>query len=296
MSTLADARTSSAAPKAPWHVRVRTWRPSFNQVVLGIPIVYMLAMYAYPIASVLLQSFTEPQIGFGNFVTVLTDPVIRDVLWITVRIAAIVAIVTVALGFPIAYFMAVQPPRRARLIILLVIIPFWTSVLVRSFAWIVLLGDDGLVSRALSPFTGDTSGMLYTEPAVIIAMAHVLLPFPALIMKGAMDQIDISLVRAARTLGAGPINAYCRVYVPLIVPSMISSGMLVFIMGLGYYITPALVGGSRQTTIAMLIERQVNVTFELPQAATLAVILLVISVLLFVLVRKFTKTGGMVLS
>lgn len=297
MSAVAAAppRDRSPAPQEPRLSRLRSWRPSFTQVVLGVPILYMTVLYAYPVGNVLIQSVTVPEAGIGNYAAALGDPVVRQVMWITVRMAAIVAVVTVLLGFPVAYFMSVQPPRRARIIALLVIIPFWTSVLVRSFAWIVLLGDGGLVTRLLAPFTGDSDGMLYTEPAVIIAMAHVLLPFTILIMKGAMDQIDLTLLRAARTLGAGPVSAYCRVYLPLVLPAMVSSGMLVFIMGLGYYITPALVGGAGQTTIAMLIEQEVRVTFQLEQAATLSVILLVVSILLFAVVRRFTKVGGVVL-
>jgi putative spermidine/putrescine transport system permease protein/mannopine transport system permease protein len=254
----------------------------------------MTVLYAYPVGRVLARSFTDPEVGFGNFVTAWQDPIVAKVLWITVRLGIEVSVITVVLGFPIAYFMSVIPKRTARIIALFVIIPFWTSVLVRSFAWIVLLGDGGVVANLLEPFTGTSGGMLYTEPAVVIAMAHVLLPFTILIIKGTLDQIDGSLLRAARTLGAGPVRAFLRVYLPLAVPAIVGSGMLVFIMALGYYITPALVGGPGQTTISMLIEQKVNVTFEWGLAATLSTILLVVSVLLFALVRKLTKVKGVV--
>jgi putative spermidine/putrescine transport system permease protein/mannopine transport system permease protein len=300
MTATTTATTSLPAAPAPGgsapgeRSRWRWRRPGFVGVVLGVPVIFMTVMYAYPVGKVLSRSVTDPEVGFGNFVAAWQDPVLLKVLWITVRLALQVSVITVVLGFPIAYFMSVIPRRRARIIALFVIIPFWTSVLVRSFAWIVLLGDEGIVSDLLSPFTGDSAGLLYTEPAVIIAMTHVLLPFTILIIKGTLDQIDGSLMRAARTLGAGPVRAFLRVYLPLAVPAMISSGMLVFIMALGYYITPALVGGPAQTTIAMLIEQKVNVTFQWGLAATLSTILLVVSVLLFALVRKVTKVKGVV--
>jgi ABC-type spermidine/putrescine transport system permease subunit I len=294
MASPPPSTQTPVASAVPGKRRRRLPRPSFVGVVLGVPVIFMVVLYAYPVGKVLARSFTDPELGFENFVAAWHDPVLLKVLWITVRLALQVAVITVVLGFPVAYFMSVIPARRARIVALFVIIPFWTSVLVRSFAWIVLLGDGGLVSRLLSPFIGESSGLLYTEPAVVTAMTHVLLPFTILIIKGTLDQIDGSLLRAARTLGAGPVRAFVRVYLPLAVPAMVSSGMLVFIMGLWYYITPALVGGPGQTTIAMLIEQKVNVSFQWGLAATLSTILLAVSVLLFAFVRKVTKVKGVV--
>lgn len=251
----------------------------------------MLVVYAYPVGGVLVRSFTDPEFGIANFQAALTDRTTLQVLWITTRIAGIVAFITVALGFPLAYFMSIASPRTARVLTVLVIVPFWTSVLVRSFAWIVLLGDGSMISNFVERFTGGSDGLMYTEPAVIIAMSHVLLPFSVLIIRGTLDQIDGSLMRAARTLGAGPVRAFIKVYLPLATPALVSSGMLVFIMGLGYYITPALVGGPAQTTIAMLIEQKVNLTFEWGMAAALSTILLLISVVLYALVKKSTKVN-----
>lgn len=279
-------------PGAPTPARGRRWRPGFNQVVLGLPVIFMLIMYAYPVFGVLSRSLTDPTTGTANFTAAFHDPVVRKVFWITTKLAVEVALIAGILGFPVAYFMSRLPPRRARMVALLVVVPFWVSVLVRSFAWIVLLGDGGLVAKALEPIRGNTSGLLYSQTAVVIAMVHVLLPYTILITKGSLDQIDPTLMRAARTLGAGPVRAFWRVYVPLAAPAVISSTMLVFILGLGYYITPALVGGPQQTTIAMLIEQDVNVTFQWGAAATLSVLLMIASLVLFLLVRRFVKIGG----
>lgn len=287
-----EPRELPAGPPAT--IRRRPFRPTFTTWILVVPIVFMVLVYAVPLVRVLLQAFTDPVAGVHNFVLAFQDPVLLKVLWITVRIALEVSVVTLILGFPVAMYMSSLPPRAARIVALFVIIPFWTSVLVRSFAWIVLLGDGGLVAKIMSPFTGNETGLLYTEPAVIVAMVHVLLPFMVLTIKGTLDQIDPTLVRAARTLGAGPVRAFVRVYLPLAMPGMASGTMLVLILALGYYITPALVGGPGSTTIAMLIEQKVNVTFEWGMAATFATILLVLSILLYLVVRRFTRVEGLV--
>lgn len=270
------------------------WRPTFVQVVLGVPILYMTLIYLIPVGSVLLKSVAEPDLGFTHYVRALTDPVILQVLWITLKIAFIVSIAAVLLGYPVAYLISRQPPQRARILTMLVIIPFWTSVLVRSFAWIVILGDQGLVANLLQPFTGSTEGILYSQTAVILAMTQVLLPYAILVLKGAMDQIDITLVAAARSLGANPFFAYLRVYFPLTLPAVFSSGMLVFVISLGFYITPALVGGPRESTIAILIERNISVLFDWPMAATLSTILLIVTVVIYVTVQKLTRVRTVV--
>lgn len=272
----------------------RRFRLTFSTALLSIPVAFMAVAYVIPVGRVLVQAFTDPEPGFGNFVDAFRDPVLLKVLWTTTRISLEVAIVALILGFPVAVYMTTLSPRAARVMSLFIIIPFWTSVLVRSFAWIVLLGDNGLVAAMTRPFIGRASGLLYSEPAVVIAMVHILLPFMVLTVKSTLDQIDVTLVRAARTLGAGPVRAFLRIYLPLALPGMVSGSLLVFIMALGYYITPALVGGPEQTTIAMLIVQKVNTTFEWGMAAALATILLAMSVGLYLVVRRIAKVEGLV--
>ncbi|WP_242888334.1 ABC transporter permease [Actinomadura litoris] len=274
--------------------RARGRRPTFVTMALGLPVAFMAIVYAYPVGKMLMKSVTEPKAGFGNFTEAATDSTIWDVLWVTVRLSLEVAVLTVVLGFPVAYFLARTSARKARFLSLLVVIPFWTSILVRSFAWIVLLGDNGLVTKVLDPLTGDSQGLLYSESAVVIAMTHILLPFPILIIKGTLDQIDASLPRAARSLGAGPVRAFVQVYLPLAVPAVVSSGMLVFVIGLGFYVTPALVGGPKQSTIAVVIAQNVQVNFDWGMAATLATMLLVLATALTLVVRRLTKVKGLV--
>lgn len=301
MTTSTDARpvgggserTGPGTPaRARWR-KLRLRRPSFPALMLWVPLLFMLALYAAPIVRVLSKSFTDPHVGIENFRAALTDPLLRRVFWTTVRLSLEVTLCTAVFGVPVAYFMSRLTARAARIVSLFVIIPFWTSVLVRSFAWIVLLGDNGMVAKILGPLLGQQGGILYTEPAVIIAMTHVLLPFMILTVKGSLDQIDPALMRAARTLGAGPVHAFLRVYAPLAIPSVVSGCLLVFIMSLGYYITPALVGGPKQTMISMMIEQQVNTTFQWGLAASLSVLLLLATIVLYAVVQRFAKVSGL---
>ena len=164
-----------------------------------------------------------------------------------------------------------------------------------AFARAKVRWDFSIARRAwFAPLHNDKPfHLLFTEKAVVIGMVHVLLPFMILTLTATMAQIDHSLVLAAQTLGASPARAFLKVYLPLSMPGVASGSMLVFIMGLGYYITPALLGGPRQIMFANLIDRFVNQTFQWGVAAAAAVLLLVISTVLYVVSRRFGRVEGL---
>jgi ABC-type spermidine/putrescine transport system permease subunit I len=299
MSSVSEATTSAAeqivgrSPRQRW-LFGGTGQARFNWLLLGIPVLYMLVMYIYPVSQMLLRSITDPDLGLENFRNLFTNSGYRRVLFTTVRISFYVVVLTVVLGYPVAYLLSTLPPRVSRLLTFFVLLPFWTSVLVRSFAWIVILGDNGLLNAWFAPLNGNQPfHLLFTEKAVIIGMVHVLLPFMILTLRATMDQIDRSLMLAAQTLGASPVRAFLQVYLPLSMPGVASGCMLVFIMGLGYYITPALLGGPRQLMFANLIDRFVNQTFQWGLGAAAAVLLLVISVLLYIFSRRMGRVEGL---
>lgn len=279
---------------APRTRRVLGRRPTFETLALLIPLAFMVLAYGVPLAMTLARSLTDPSLGLGNFAHVFTEPTLRRALWTTVRITLEVTACSTVLGFIAALYLSRQTARRARLLSLIVIIPLWTSVLVRSFAWIVVLGSGGPVERLVRTFNPGAESLLYTEAAVVIAMTHVLLPYMVLTCKGTLDQIDPALVRAARTLGAGPFRAWTKVYLPLAVPGIVSGAVLVAVMSFGFYITPALVGGPSQSMISTLISQQINVTFEWGLAAALATILVTLTAAMYAVVRRFTKISGLV--
>lgn len=192
----------------------------------------------------------------------------------------------IVLAYPISYMIATQPSRRANLLLILVLLPFWTSLLVRTSAWIVLLQQQGVINELLVA-TGiiDNSGrlrMIYNSTGTIIAMTHILLPFMVLPLYSVMKTIPPSYLRAAKSLGAHPFRAWWRVYFPLTMPGLAAGCILVFILAIGYYITPALVGGDSGIFISNLIAQNMQgSSAQLKLASALATILLVAVLIIY---------------
>lgn len=192
--------------------------------------------------------------------------------WISFVVTALCVIV----GYPMAYAVANAPPRRARLMLILVLLPFWTSLLVRTAAWVVLLQRDGIVNGALL-WTGvvdEPVQLIFNRLGVYIAMTHILLPFMALPLYSVMKGISPNHVRAAASLGAGPFSAFWTVYFPQTIPGLGAGCLLVFVLAVGFYITPALVGGSGDQMISYLIATFAMGTANWSVASALAIVLL----------------------
>ncbi|MBA4490328.1 ABC transporter permease [Paracoccus sp. S1E-3] len=196
----------------------------------------------------------------------------------TLWLSALVTGLTFLLGFPIAHLLATLPLRKSNLLMILVLLPFWTSLLVRTSAWMVLLQQQGVVNDILI-WAGviDNGGrlkMMYNQTGTIIAMTHILLPFMILPLYSVMRTINPSYVRAARSLGATSWTAFRRIYFPQTLPGLGAGALLVFILAVGYYITPALVGGASGQLISNMIAEHMTGTLNWSMAAALAAILL----------------------
>ncbi|HVM86043.1 MAG TPA: ABC transporter permease [Candidatus Binatia bacterium] len=201
----------------------------------------------------------------------------------TFLIAGLVTLGTLLLGFPLAYLIANLQQRYASLVIVLVLLPFWTSILVRTAAWTVLLQKYGLLNEMLIGLgiTGDRLELMYSRIGLIIAMTHIQLPFTLLPIYSVMRGIQPSQLRAAHSLGARPVTAFVRVYLPQVVPGIMAGCLLTFILCLGYYITPALIGGASDQLISNFIANYVNVDLNWEMAAALSFILLVMTIALY---------------
>jgi ABC-type spermidine/putrescine transport system permease subunit I len=270
---MASAATAAALPLP----RIgRTNRHRVGPVLLVAPLVlYMLAFYALPLAAMLLRSVADPTWTLENYRRLIGDTVFLEVFWTTLRTALIVTIGSLALGYPVALALSRLHGAPSRVVLIIVLLPFWTSVLVRSYAWMVLLGRKGLVNETLLA-TGlvDTPLRLLNTPfAVHIAMIHILLPYMILPIASVLRQIDPALPRAASGLGATPWRVFVQVVLPLSMPGVAAGVLLVFVLSLGFYITPALVGGPRDLMLSMLIAQQVDL-LNWPYAACLSATLL----------------------
>jgi len=209
--------------------------------------------------------------------------VFRNVLGRTLWISGIVTLACLILGYPVAFFIASQPPERAALLLFLVLLPFWTSLLVRTVAWVVLLQREGILNNLLMSLglVHEPVRMIFNRFAVYVAMVHVLLPFMVLPLFAVMKGISPSYERAAASLGATPFTAFRRVYVPQTLPGIGAGCLMVFIQALGYYITPALVGGADDQMISYFIAFYAAKTVNWGMAAALSLMLLTATLALY---------------
>jgi putative spermidine/putrescine transport system permease protein len=214
--------------------------------------------------------------------------VFREVLGRTLWISAVVTTVCLLLGYPVALVIASQPPGRASVLLFLVLLPFWTSLLVRTAAWVVLLQKEGVLNSLLLSLgiVHEPLKMIFNRFAVYVAMVHVLLPFMVLPLYSVMKSIPASYVRAAASLGATPFTAFRRVYLPMTLPGIGAGCLIVFIQALGYYITPALVGGGDDQMISYFIAFYASKTVNWGMAAALSVMLLTATLILYAVYNR----------
>lgn len=201
----------------------------------------------------------------------------------TLTLALTITVLCVLLGYPLAYYLAHAPRKTASALLVFVLLPFWTSLLVRTTAWIALLQTNGVINSVLqwASLINQPLEILYTRYATIIAMTHILLPFMILPLYSVMKGIDPSYVRAALSMGSRPFSAFLRVYLPLSLPGLSAGALLVFIISVGYYITPALVGGTDGQMISNLIAFHMQQSSNWGLAAALGTLLLVLILTLY---------------
>ena len=215
----------------------------------------------------------------------------------TFTMSVVITAMTFALGFPIAYYLSSLPMSKANLLMIAVLLPFWTSLLVRTSAWIVLLQGQGVINDSLVGLgllsDDNRLSMIYNQTGTIIAMTHILLPFMVLPLYSVMKTIPPSYTRAAKSLGATPWTAFRRVYFPQTLPGIAAGGVLVFIISIGYYITPALVGGQDGRMISNEIARHIQSSLNWGLAAALGTMLLVSVLILYWLFNKLVGTDSL---
>lgn len=242
----------------------------------------LLIAFAYPLFDLLTISFLEPAPTTAHYERVFTTPVYTWVFLRTLWISFVTACAALVLGFPVAYLMTRLTGVGAMVLVACVLLPFWSSVLVRTAAWVVMLGREGLVNQLLQAIglTDEPLQLLYTQGAVVIAMTHVLMPFMILPIYGALRNIPDDYMRAASLLGASRPRAFYEVLLPLSLPGVWSGFLMVFLTALGFFVTPALLGSPQEQLIATLISQQVRETLDWPFAAALVSVLTVVVLLI----------------
>ena len=213
------------------------------------------------------------------------------IFYVTFEISILVTVLALLLGYPLAYLMSQLPPRWAGLCMIFVLIPFWTSLLVRTYAWLVLLQRRGLINQTLQDWglIDAPLRLVHNYTGTVIGMLHIMLPFMILPLYAALRSVDANYMRAASNLGATPVRAFWTVFFPLSLPGVIAGSLLVFILSLGFYVTPALLGGGRVMMVSMKIQQNAGLYFDWGAASALGVVLLAITFVIFWVLGRFMR-------
>jgi spermidine/putrescine transport system permease protein len=270
-------------------------------ILMSPALVSVTLLLAVPVCFILVYSFWlrtatgAEQVGFylDNWVEVLTDPFYRDILLQTLRIAAASTILCMLLGYVPAYFIARSTTRHKTLLILLLILPFWISYIIRTMSWINILGVSGALNVFLlwAGIVSEPLQILYNEGTVILGLVHFLLPFMILNIYVSLEGIDTNLVDAARSLGSTGWQAFLEVTLPLSLPGLAAGSLLCFVLGAGTYITPVVLGGPRDAMFANLVFEAIITQLNWPLGSALSLVLLVILGSVVLVYNRFVGIG-----
>lgn len=262
------------------------WRTA---LLLAPVILFMVSCFLLPLAELLRLSFTSPEGPFAAYQEIAGSEVYRQVFVNTLVLAFDVALVATLLAYPTAYLLSRLKGLALSLALWCLLFPLWISVLVRTFAWVLLLERNGPVNRALigAGLLDRPLAFLFDDLGVHIGMVHVLLPYALLPIYTSMRNVDGRLLQASDGLGAAPWQTFLRVYLPLTLPGVAAGFLLIFLLGLGFFVTPAILGGIQNVTVAMLIDTFVSERLVWPLAAAASFWLLLVVLALVALAGRF---------
>jgi ABC-type spermidine/putrescine transport system permease subunit I len=264
-------------------------------IILLIPLAYVVLLMVIPMIELFKLSIIDKNgFTFKHFARIFTTPVYLNVFWITFRTSFLVTILTLIIAYPVAYLLVMLENKSVKkLIIAAVLIPFWISLLVRTYAWTIILQEQGVINQFLIKIgiIDHPIPLLYNTTGVVIGMTHVLLPYMVLSLYSVMLGIDQRLLQAAQGMGARPWKVFMQIFYPLSLPGVLSGCLMVFVLGIGFFITPALLGGASSIMVSMFIQDNVSVTLNWNLAAAMALILFVITLILLFLSFLLTRNN-----
>lgn len=273
--------------------RGRTGMLLLVPAALMFVVLFLLPMLWFFVRTLLIE--VPPSSVPGLFAQVLTSRPMQVAMLTTLWISVLVTAVALLLGYPIAFYLATRRGLRFSMVMFCIVVPYFTSVIVRTYSWMVLLGRNGIINQALmeSGLTARPLPLLYNSFGIVVGMVYVLLPYMVLTLYAAIKAIDPSLPRAARALGGGRLYVFRRVYLPLSWHGVVSGSLIVLILGMGFFITPALMGGPGDVMVAMLVERSVEIMLDWQTAAVMSLVLLAATLVLYALYSRVTDLRRM---
>ncbi len=235
-----------------------------------------------------LSFYDETGLSLANYRRMVTEPAYLSVFGVTLELSLLVTVLAVCLGYPLAYMIAKLPGRAATICLTLVLVPFWTALLVRTYAWLVLLQRRGILNTLLMKWglIDQLLALVHNFTGTAIGMLHIMIPFLVLPVYANMRALDHDYMRAAASLGASPASAFWRVYLPLTFPGLAAGTVMVFVICLGFYVTPQFLGGGRVTTVSMKIQQNVTTYVDWGAASALGVVLFVMTAGIFWLASR----------
>ena len=266
-------------------------------LLCALPAAFFVAFFLAPMAVVLIASLTMPegQPTFAHYVRILADAYHWDVLWVTFRIGALTTLVCVLIGYPLAWYLVriVQWRPWRRFCVILLVVPLFTSNIVRSFGWMVLLGRNGLVNDGLIGLGLIERPMRFlgTELGILIGLTYILLPFIVLAVGNALAKVDPALEHASADLGATPASTFRTIIFPLSLPGLMAGAVMVFMLAVSAYVTPALLSGGRITVFSMLIFQQYSSVFDFNYGGALSITMLVLTLALVAIAGRIGEPG-----
>lgn len=269
----------------------RNWR-TLLPAVPGL--IFLSLIMVLPVAGILLLGFTEPELGWHNYERLLQSSSFHNIMRNTFLVAFLVTLFSILLGFPIAWFITVAPSRLARIVLAVVLLSMWTSLLARTYAWLVLLQNSGPINQTLIEWGLITQPipMVNNLVGVVIGMTYIMIPFVVLPLQTSMAAVDKTVLSAASVCGANRLSIFGRVFLPLLIPGLTAGGVMVFVMSLGYFVTPALLGGARNMMLAEFIVQQVQNYLNWGIGGAAAVILLIVTLVIYIPVLGFQRNAG----
>jgi len=271
----------------------------YKTIVSLPPLLWVGLFLLLPYALMFAHSFWAVRNGFlvhewnlGNFKTLLTNPVYAQVLFRTMRIAASVTLLSLLLGYPLAYYVSFHAQARKELLYQLVIVPLWVSYLVRGYAWKTILGSEGVLNGFLRYFHvthEPVAFFLYSPFAVVLVLTHIYTPFVFLPIYAALEHIPRPLVEASHDLGASSAQTFLRVILPLSIPGLLAGATFAFVLSLGDFLAPLLVGGASGTMIANVVQSLFGAAYDWPLGSAISICILIITIALLFLTERLEK-------
>ncbi|WP_426232466.1 ABC transporter permease [Pararhizobium sp. DWP3-4] len=264
-------------------------------LLLGPLVLFLGLAYLVPFLGVMQWSVTLPEPGFSQYGKAVTDPLIQSVFFRTFRICLIVTVCAVTAAYAIAYVWVRGTPAQRLVTELCILIPFWISVLTRAFGWVALLSNRGLINTWLQAagIISEPLTMVRNEFGVVLGMAHFLIPFAVFPIASAMRSLDERVFLAARGMGASRLRIFWSIFVPMTLPGILGAGLMVFVFALGFFITPAILGGGRSVMIAELIYLRLFQSPDWGLGAAISVILMLIVGALLILMLRLVRPNKM---